>query len=108
MTTLCILIALLFAIVIYFLLKDSEKPKTYCGKAKLLKRFTDKQGCFLCEFEQDGNIINAVYGDDNPDLKEGDEVEVVWFGLYEKFPHLMSKEVYNACMQEMNNQNHTL
>lgn len=73
--------------------------ESYQGKAKLIARLTDEQGCFLCQFEKDGQIINAVYGDDGPDLKVGDEVDIVWPGLYTRLPHVMNKEVYDRSMQ---------
>ena len=51
------------------------------------------------QFEKDGQIINAVYGDDGPDLKVGDEVDIVWPGLYTRLPHVMSQEIYDRSMQ---------
>ena len=88
-------------LVILALRKDSPSKggKHYAGKAKLIGRFTDKEGCFLCEFEMDGEIINAVYGDDDPALKVGDEVDIVYFGLCTHLPHVMNKKIYDRDMQ---------
>lgn len=66
----------------------------YVGKAKLIARFTDEDGCFLCEFEKNGKIVNAIYGFDRDDLKVGDEVDIVWNGFYMSLPHVMDKEIY--------------
>ncbi|HCU58955.1 MAG TPA: hypothetical protein DIC64_03135 [Alphaproteobacteria bacterium] len=76
-----------------------EESSTYVGKAKLTYKFTDEDGCFLCEFEKNGKKISAVYGFDKPDLKVGDEVQIVWNGMYCKFPHVMDKEVYDREME---------
>lgn len=78
---------------------SSTEKDSYRGKAKLIARFTDEQGCFLCQFEQDGKIVNAIYGNDNPDLKVGDEVDVVWDGWCHRLPQVMDKEIYDRCMQ---------
>lgn len=100
------IVSLLLAVAFILYLIFKKRPSSagqnnyYRGKAKLIARLTDKQGCFLCEFEQDGNIINAVYGDDSPELKVGDEVDIVWFGLYTSFPHVMSKENYDHDMEQ--------
>ena len=105
-----VLLLVVLAVVFFFLLKRdaSSHDDSYRGKAKLIARFTDEQGCFLCEFEKDGEIINAVYGDDAPDLKVGDEVDIVWSGLYVGFPHVMSKEAYDRSMEFVMEQNDEL
>ena len=87
----------LYLSVVKDMVKDmiSGKNDFYKGKAKLIAKFTDEQGCFLCEFEKDGKIINAVYGFEKEGLKVGDEVDIVWDGLYTRLPHVMDKEVYD-------------
>lgn len=113
-TNLVIGLALFIVFLIPFFLKKKSpaQPSFYAGKAKLIARFTDEQGCFLCQFEQNGKIVNAVYGDDRPELKVGDEVDIVWNGMYTKFPHVMDKQVYERDMdmivQSLNDQNKTL
>lgn len=66
----------------------------YAGKAKLIARFTDEQGCFLCEFQKNGKTVNAIYGFDREDLKVGDEVDIIWNGFYDSLPHVMDKKIY--------------
>lgn len=97
---------------LFFKRSASAQPNFYAGKAKLIARFTDEQGCFLCQFEQNGKIINAVYGDDSPELKVGDEVDIVWNGMYTKFLHAMNKQMYERDMEivakSLNDPNNTL
>lgn len=83
-------------LVLYLIRSTSGKADDgyYVGKAKLIARFTDEDGCFLCEFEKNGKIVNAIYGFDREDLKVGDEVDIVWNGLYMRLPHVMDKEIY--------------
>ena len=95
----CLVVILLLAMFLVFKQVSAQKSKIYSGKAKLIARFTDEQGCFLCEFEKDGKIVNAVYGDDDPMLKVGDEVEIVDFGLCTNLPHVMDKRLYDLDLQ---------
>jgi len=112
MTLLQVIIILAIAlsfVVFMFLGLQRHEPKTYAGKAKLIARFTDKEGCFICEFEKDGKIVNAVYGFDSPSLKVGDEVEIVWNGKLYSLPHVMDKQVYDreqAIHINLHNQEH--
>jgi len=91
---LIVLVALL-VLVLIFGKRPSFEQTSYRGKAKLIARFTDEEGCFLCQFEKDGKIINAIYGNDSPKLKVGDEVDIVWDGWCQRLPLVMDKEVYN-------------
>jgi len=105
-----VFLVVVLLVMFFFLLKKdaSSNDDSYRGKAKLIARFTDEKGCFLCEFEKNGKIINAVYGDDNPDLKVGDEVDVVWSGYYTRLPHAMSKEAFDRSMEFVMQQNDDL
>ena len=110
-----IVIAVMVVLFLFFVFgscksgKD-DKDERYVGKAKLVYRFPDEDGCFLCEFEKNGKKTIAVYGFEKPELEVGDEVEVVWFGHYYRFPHVMDKEVYEKSEQinaQINAENQT-
>lgn len=105
-----ILLLVVLVLVVFFQLRKnaSSHDDSYRGKAKLIARFTDDQGCFLCQFKKNGKIINAIYGNDGPDLKVGDEVDIVWGGWYKRLPHVMDKEVYDLSIQMMDRPEDTL
>ena len=96
-----ILLLVVLVLVVFFQLRKnaSSHDDSYRGKAKLIARFTDDQGCFLCQFEKNGKIINAIYGNDSPELKVGDEVDIVWDGWCQRLPLVMDKEVYDLSIQ---------
>ena len=76
-----------------------KDDSVYLGPATLIAELTDEQGGFICEFECDGKVINAIYGGDSTGLKVGDQVQIAWFGLYAQIPHVMNKDDYDKDMK---------
>ncbi|MBR2299882.1 MAG: hypothetical protein IJ870_04840 [Alphaproteobacteria bacterium] len=94
-TIIFVAIFVIALVIMIFGRSKTSTPSTFVGKAKLLYHFEDEEGCFLCSFEKDGKLYQGIYGFDKEGLKVGDEVDVVWNGLYFQLPHLIDKEIYD-------------
>ena len=92
-------VAVLFYVFYEVMNRCSYTSNVFRTKAKLIAKFTDEEGCFLCEFEKDGEIVNAIYGFDREGLKVGDEVSIVWNGKHSCIPHVLDEDVYDERME---------
>ncbi len=71
-----------------------QTDDNYTGKAVIVLRLDDEEGGYLCTFSKDGKIYYACYQSPDKPLKEGDTVEIVWFGYHCKMPLVMDKKEF--------------